>query len=284
MAEALTQEIVWLGMRLTTPAEWDIVRHAVSPKTGSLVMIDRRRQRLQLTWRTLQRAADLGQMIADYKSRDAQERPNARVTELDRVNGWRSLRRTRDENSITRALRYEPSLKRLIELVLPWPLGVEQEVEDLVLTGFEVLDLKEDSPTPWRAFGLDVVAPSGWTLQRAKIQPGQARFTFENERRQAVCRRLGATDMWYDGQPDAWLEKDLSAAPDRVEMLRHRGHQACLGQSLEPTTRFTKIIGRARQRRDLVWHCPVDHAVYQITTLSHAKDPVEPTEFAVRCG
>ncbi len=284
MAQATTQQIVWLGMRLTVPAEWDIVRHAVSPQNGSLSLVDRRRQRLQLSWRELQRSPDVSRMIQDYKSRDAEQRPNAKVRELPEVNGWRALRRTNDENSLTRALRYEPECKRLIELALPWPLGVEEEIEELVLETFEVDVPAGDAPTDWRAFGLDVSAPVGWRLKSVKAQAGQTKLTFESEGKQAVLRRLSAAELWYNGQPDAWLEKDLSAAPDRIEMFRHRGHQACLGQSLEPTTRFEKILGRARQRRDLVWHCPVDHALYQITTLSPEKDPVEPAAFTIRCG
>ena len=43
-----TQNTVeWLGLRLVLPRPWEIVRHGVSGRKGSLAFADRRRQRLE---------------------------------------------------------------------------------------------------------------------------------------------------------------------------------------------------------------------------------------------
>ncbi|MEX0775516.1 MAG: hypothetical protein WD042_07355 [Phycisphaeraceae bacterium] len=302
MNQARTQQsVIWLGMRLAVPAEWEIVRHAVSPKQGGLSMIDRRDQRLQLSWRELRAAPDLGRMLDDYRSRDAELYPAGKVVGVENAGGWRALRRSAEKGCLTRAVRYEPAYGRLIELVLPWPGGTaapggtvapvaveggagryDERVERAILESFSMA-ADPLGPQRWCAWGLDCTAPAGWPLGRAQVKPADVSLVFQHEKERLTARRLGAPDLWYHDRPEEFLEQELDGQPNEIQFMRHRGHQACHSKSQEKTQPYRRLAGLGLEREDLVWHCPLDHVVYQVTAHYRRRKPVSLRDLDVRC-
>jgi len=275
------QHIAWLGMRLAVPTDWEIVRHAVRPEKGRLVLVDRRRQRLQLSWVRTPTAPDLEQAMADYRSRDVEENPDRTFSPLASVGRWRGFRRHEEQAVLTRAGQFDPRLRRWMEVVVEWPDGLEAILEEKVLRGSGAAEPDEHS-AEWRAFGLDVRTPPTWVLQEATVKPADVRLAFRDGRRDATVRRLGAPDAWYDGDLEEFLHKQVVGAKVRASAREHNGHAACLGESRLARSRLGEWLGMGRPRLDLVWLCPAAHAVFQVTT--RARGPaVPPEQFVVRC-
>ena len=68
---AKIQTIEWLGMRFRVPDEWEIVRHSSKRRTGTLMFVDRRRQRMQLSWTECRGEPDKVQLFNDLRARAA---------------------------------------------------------------------------------------------------------------------------------------------------------------------------------------------------------------------
>lgn len=272
-------------MRLEFPAGWEIVAHATSTRTGSLTLADRRDQRAQLSWRGIGqgRRPDLDRMIEDYRSRESQRHPDAQYIEPSAASGWRALRRRSQTTTLTRAVRFEPSADRLVELVLSWPTEFDPAIEDMLLGGFSLVE-PTSTPRRWRAFGLDVTAPEGFGIDSALSRPGQSSLDFSARRARVRVTRRGGGGAWYDGRLDVWAYRFSGVRPGVPAMpASHRGHPAVRFRTHESTTRFARLLGRARDREELFWHCPAESALYQVGTLSTRRDTVTPEQVEVVC-
>jgi hypothetical protein len=279
--------VEWLGLRLLVPADWEIVRHAVNPQRGRLVWVDRRHQRLQLSWAQSQTAPDPDRLFADYQARDRQADADATFERLPADTGWAGYRWLTGKPPLTRAGRFDRARHRWIELVIAWPTGYDETLETGLLRSFDTADPR-DERVRWRAFGLDVQTGRDWELSAAVVNPADVSLRFRCGRSEAVARRLGMPHIWYNNDPERFLTAELTPKKGPPPELKfaatsHRDHRGCRCDSLEPGQRAGRLLGRLRQRRDLVWECGRAHAVFQLTTFSPPKTPVQPAEFVIRC-
>jgi hypothetical protein len=256
-----TQSIAWLDMRLRVPADWEIVRHSVRTAAGRLVFVDRREQRLLLTWADCPTPPDTDRLFADYRARDEV----TAATPLPVTDGWSGYRTA----TLTRAGRYDPHHRRWIELTITAP-----GQETALLQQFAIATTNHRRE--WRAFGFAVETPADWSLAAVDIQPAAATCTFRRQRAEVRVRRLGMTETWFKGDLEKFLQPQVTGT---FRTMTHRSHPAGLVESREVGHRWQRLLGRLRPRHDLAWHCPVNHAVFQLTTLSAA--PVD--EIVVRC-
>ena len=279
-AVSASEEIVWLGMRLVVPAGWEILRHSVRSQKGRLVLMDRRRQRLQLSWVRMPTAPALDRAMADYRSRDLEEKADRTFSPLPSVGRWRGFRRHDERAVLTRAGQYDARLERWVEMAVEWPEGLDAELEERILRGFGVEG--EADGRRWRAFGLNVRTPPRWVLETADAKPADVTFTFREGRRAASIRRIGATEVWYEGNLEGFLRKEAAGMKVKVSAPKHNRHPACLGESRQTRSRLGEWLGLGRLQLDLVWLCPVAHAMFHVTT--HARGAaVLPKQFVVRC-
>ncbi|MEX0887607.1 MAG: hypothetical protein WD009_14340, partial [Phycisphaeraceae bacterium] len=286
-----------MGLRLTVPAEWEIVRHGTRPEQGSLSLVDRRQQRLQVRWRDLDREPDLAQMIADHRARQLERDADAVFYPFEPIAGWRGLRRRVEAGHImTRALRYDPSTARLLEAVVLNPEADEAGDEvgneagneagsgvTALLTRIEIVCRGQEA-TRWRAFDLEVESPPGWRLDQVQVNPADTSLRFKprgkdgHKQRNAaglevvgpelVVRRMGMARNWYEG-PEALMRKALGRDVDfEMAAAHHPPHSAVRATSREPGTPLQRWAGRLRSREDVVWQCERENAVYQVTRLS----------------
>ena len=282
IATAERQTVCWLDMRLAVPADWEIVRHSTKGEQGRLVLIDRRAQRMQLSWLAVERPPDIAHMLEDQKSRDLEDDDTSNIDNIDRVGRWRGYRALSDDRRVTRAAWYDQTRRRLIEIVLTWPDEVDRALERELLDSFEC-PLEPKGESHWQAFGLDVTAPAEWDMEKVTAKVADSVFRFRRDRAEAILRRRGMTDEWFSGSVRGLVEEELDKGVVKTEDTRHRGHPACYSESREQVSRFRRISGQARVRRDLVWHCPESRAVFRVTTLSRRREPVMPSAFDLRC-
>ena len=74
----LSRQIVWHGLCFSVPGGWELMRHAINPDAGRLVLVDRRRHRMSVAWVRVDESPDVRQMLKDHQSRDLEADGDAR--------------------------------------------------------------------------------------------------------------------------------------------------------------------------------------------------------------
>ena len=283
------QPVAWLGLEFRVPNDWQIVRHGIAVQRGSLTFVDRRRERLTLSWRDCQREPDLVRMVADQRKRDQSDAGGVRFDALavgPRWHGYVCNEPSRDP--LARAVHYDATNHRLVELVST--TGLDEPVRRILS------ELRLQAPCEGRrrliAFSLDLTLPEHFKLSSTKVLPADARLDFEFDRgkarrfgaTQASIRRMGMARAWYAGDA-RWLIRRESPKVSFASFseTRHDAHPAVVADGVEPDPRFLRLVGRGRRRRALVWQCEAENAVYHVMTVSPFARPVAPEAFAVRC-
>ncbi|MEX0655240.1 MAG: hypothetical protein WD534_18790 [Phycisphaeraceae bacterium] len=295
MSTKLTQQrqtLQWMGLRLLVPAEWQIVRHSVEIAKGSLALVDRRRQRLQVIWSDWPVKPDLKQLIGDYRAQQLDRDADAKFESLALPEPWVGVARHVDHDEmLVRAARFDLPTHRLIETALL--IGREGADQRALLTELlselEVVCRAEDA-TQWQAFDIHLTTPAGFRLRQAKVKPMHAslRFTGHDEaknrpdRREARIRRIAMAQTWYKGAESMLREEDWRLAFDH-RPTRVGQHVATRSTCQERGKRWQRYTGKLRQRCDLTWACERENAVYHVTTLSPRGQDVEPEDFTISC-
>ena len=288
------QTIEWLGLKFSVPSEWQIVQHGVAPEGGRLVLVDRRRERLDLFWRACSSEPDVDRTLDDQKSRDLLAEPQASIEPLARRGGWRGFRRHAPGGDIvTRACRYDAKAARWLEAVIINPAGGADPADlDLGLLESVALCEPAESSTHWRAFDIDVKTPTGFRLLRAQVRPADITFEFGafHPRTGAPCparaviHRMGMADAWYGGSTEQVLLRDHPKVEFGKFVPDVAGpHAGVAAEGRSPWTPFGRLLGRNEYLRAVAWHCEPTNAVYCVTTTSRAKTPVMPRDFIVTC-
>jgi len=237
---------------------------------------------------------DMTHVMTDYRNRDREEDQSFQFKTVDEHDQWIGLYR----RGLTRLARYVEKRRMMVELAITWPKRREFDVESDIAESFDVgnepppieRDRKakqtELGESRWRAFGLDVIAPAGWTLTRTEVKPADTTFFFQDlndSNRRAQIRRAGMIDAWFDGSLETFIRRYVGVGPEiDHEPLGQKGRTALLSQCIETATKFERISGRAPVRRDLSWVDRDAHAVICVTTWSAGKKhTAEPRIFDV---
>lgn len=292
MARALRYEVSWLGLELAVPEDWEIVRHGVSAKRGSLIFVDRRRQRLELGWLAVRQEPDLDRWASDLEQEERRTQPGARLRELRLAGGWRAIQRTTESGEVTtRAVRYHADTAQLLEAVLETRLNEpdDRELLEAVLSRISVSSAPERARRT-QAFDLDVEVPEPLRLARADVKPADVCFEFagyDSERPVgpfATVRRMGMAEAWYDDDAQGLIRRrDRQSTFESFEPSTHAGHAATFARGLEAGPLAKRLLGMLRERRVLLWKCPTRNALFEISTLSPRTAPLSPEAIAVRC-
>ncbi len=284
--------VAWMGMALSTPWDWEIIRHATDPAKGKLAFVDRRRQRLLLSWAMTPQRPDLDQAVADYKAMDREDNPSVSFKTLRHYDGWRGYWRDR----LTRLARYERDRNLWIELTIPWHGPRDAQVEADLVNSFRLLApppsdqadeaaLAKLESTRWRAFGLDVTAPPGWMLDRAEVRPADVTWTFSDladARRSVRINRRGMIDVWFDNDLKQHLREFVGYGPElRYESTRWLDYPAWSVTSTIMQKKWKNITGGTRRRTDIAWCDPEAHSVITVTATAPVKANVDPRIFCV---
>lgn len=290
------QSIHWLGLRLSVPEEWQVVRHSLSPARGRLTLVDRYRQRLELNWTRCEREPDVERMLSDDRARQLEHQPDARLESLE-AGDWRGTTRVFDESgqAVTRAVRYDAGTGRLLEAVVITTAGPEDLAEAGELLASIAVESKAEEATRWRAFDLDVTTPGGeWRLASTEVKPADVTLAFRQFRgvgdesdkptgAEATVRRMGMADAWWTGDAARFLRQSWRGAPE-VEQTRAGGRTVTRAAGVEPGPRLKRMLGLLREREEAVWPCERCNAVYHVRVLSWRKAAVSVDGFTVACG
>jgi hypothetical protein len=280
----------WLGLHIALPRPWEVVRHGTSALKGSLVFADRTRQRLQVTWTACKKAPDVDRLLSDHKSRQLERHAEARFEKPPLIGGWRGLvRRFEDSRAVSRLARYEPSVQRLMEIVLEhYPdEPAEAELLEQIVEGLEVAG----DPQRYRIFGLDVTVPEGWYLGSTRTLPADVTLTFQDvdpathqePKAKVDARRMGLAEGWFDGKLERFIERDQIKSDVTFSPLRMHGHPGTIAECDVPGPRIKRLANRHLRRVEHAWHCDKNQAICRLIAVAPASRELTPEGFELRC-
>ncbi len=294
MNRELKNEIAWAGFEMKTPDGWEMSRHSRSMISGTLALVDRRRERLELTWQDCESRPDLQRSCDDL--RDRFRRDGYRSDELPRlksVPGWIGFRRRLDEVTVfAHALRWNPDSGRIFQMNIvvrddePFPGGNMVE---------EILAACEDKAVEgnvirWKAFGVDCVSPAGWELIDTRIYPMDVKLHFSDNGQyddrvasEAIIRRLGMADTWFGGDARAYIVSRERGHDFRFKETDYGGHRAVEAVADSDKRLYYRLTGRRRIRRELIWLCEPMNSVFRVTTLCTPRHTFEPQRLLCAC-
>ncbi len=275
----------WLGLEFEVPAEWEIVRHATNAARGSLIVVDRRRQRLEVRWSDCAKAPDLERLVHDFKSKA--EGGQGEVLAVE--NGFRGLRSTGDGGRLTtRAVRWDARSKRLLELTL---LAADGDAPELVTRVLGSVRTSSAEQERYSAFDVDVELPLGLSIAHATVKPADVLFEFqasqaEGHKRkvpQASVRRFGMADSWFSGDLGALIRRENSSLRLGFSERRYGPHAAVFASGAGAGPMLPRMLGLVPERRVLAWLCGEKNSLYVVSTSSKKKQPLLPEQLVVRC-
>jgi hypothetical protein len=295
MTLELTQPVEWMGLRLKVPDDWQVVRHGLSPELGSLVLVDRRRQRLTVSWTQCQSRPDLEQLLRDYRERVLADAQSAELGVLRLAQHWRILKQTQPgaAQMITRGVCFDSKTSRLVEALIV-TYADEPDEQGLVarLLAEIAIVARGDENTRWRIFDIDIDTPPDFRLTKTNVKPADVTLTFRRvdadgskpTRQEASVRRLGMARAWHTGSLEQLILRHAPKARfSSFERVEQRGHQALLAAGTEPGPRLKRALSLLRGQQVLAWHCRPENAIYELGTLSPQGRPLSPADFTVRC-
>lgn len=265
-----------------------MLQFSCNPEKGRCAFADRYQFRFELDWLTVESAPDVARAASDYQARLDEE--GEERSEAVRCGQWQGLVGRHGGEKVSRFLRYltEPGL--LVEVVFVWPERRDARLERQVLRTVRPGQADGPDGQQWRAFGMELVAGPGLTLERCTVRPADAEMVFSSRRarREERFARRGMVSNWLHGSVGDWLRDQCPATAElsRERVAEHAAHRV-FGFSGE--LRGPGILRRRRTLQTAAWVCPDDDRLYSMARRS-PDAPVEgdPTFLAGRslrcCG
>jgi len=158
----------WRGMALVHPDDWEPAALSGPKESPKCILVDRRHERLELTWQQIPRQPDLAKMY-ELRGKAEQAWPTKRLTG---VPGWAGLVRTEDDRIVVEAGRYFSQEDCLAQAVLFWRGGRDVQLERTVLTS--VAPQGQRKPALWPAAALRAELPAESELTSTATRVRQA--------------------------------------------------------------------------------------------------------------
>jgi hypothetical protein len=276
----LVQAINWLALAFRVPEDWEIVRHGVAYERGSLVFVDRVRQRLSVSWTSCSKVPDLDRLLSDFADRPLSS--GERVLSQADCHGFRLLDcETGAGERIGHALYFDPRSHRLVELELPGAAEPGAAALTSALLGSFEFHEREQSGCV-RAFGLHADVPSGFRICKSHVKPADVILELERsaspEERAAErvrIRRSGMARSWFDGNAErAIRHRNPESRFDEFEVASVGPHAAVTARVYTRGALLARALGRAVPRRITFWACPEQNAVFEMdAAVPRGSDP-----------
>jgi hypothetical protein len=278
-----------MGLSFVVPEQWQLVRHGLSPDDGRLVFVDRRRQRLTVSWAKCAERPDLGRLIDDYERQRLKQESEGRF----RIRGsWRGLVQ-RDEfgERVCRAVTYESGL--LVEVQLLLEADAENPRQALSHFVRDFAFESSEGARRWTAFDVDLVVPPRHRLESTDVKPADVRLSFEQHDEEGrhtglevTVRRLGMARSWFDGDLEAlvrshWPKWSLNVHAESGASGEVRGDGLGPGPVFR---RWLKLVPRIQFR---AWSVPEENAIYELAVVGPQRGTdvnVEPYELRLGGG
>jgi hypothetical protein len=99
---------------------------------------------------------------------------------------------------------------------------------------------------------------------------------------EAVVRRLGMADAWFNGDVRAYLQSREPDLDFSFEETVHDGIRATRATAAVGARLFHRLTGGSRIRRELIWQCAEANSLFRVSTVGRPGTEADPADFRVR--
>ncbi len=221
LTEQMT-EWIWRQMAIRLPADWECLQFSSDPQAGRCAFADRRRYRLELNWRQFKAEPDFERMLEDYRGSLESSWDNIKSVTC---RGWPGLTGVREHETVSRYGRYFSELGLVVEVVFIHEQRRDDELEARVLHTVNAVPPDSSGYQRWRAFGMELRVPKGFTLAECVVEPARVGMRFDGVRKpdRWIFRRYGMVGSWLNVPVRDWLaqQADDFVRDARPETVTH---------------------------------------------------------------
>jgi len=203
-------EWIWRQIAIRIPSDWECLQFSRETEAGRCAFADRHRYRLELNWRRFKAEPDFERMLKDYAgSLEASWKDIKPVT----CQSWAGLVGRRDHESVSRFGRYLEEIGVLVEVVFIHLHRRDDSLENNILKTVRAVPPAADGFQQWRAFGMDMRVPSGFSLTECVVEPARVGLRFDGAKKpdRWIFRRYGMVNAWLKQPVREWLAEQVDA-------------------------------------------------------------------------
>jgi hypothetical protein len=285
------ERVIWQDIELEVPHSWEMLRQGLLYDRGLSVFWDRAEERLQLAWQRKAEPPDFGRLLSDLKARESAAHaahpdttPKPEWIPLPAVPAWHGIVLRQGDRLTTRAARYDPAGRTLLEVGICWGTAREPDLEAQLLSGVRLHP--PQARRTWRAMGLHAQIPWDLNLTACHSLPGGVVWTFQDRRgrRTASVQRLAFPDVRLQSSLRDWLLKQL---PPRFNAGRQQAATTPAPHPFEIVDStcwlcHTPAAWRVR-RCDAACICSAEARIYHWSTQA-CRGPLPTVELTCACG
>lgn len=278
----LYQNIDWLGIHVEVPANWEIAGHGRNPDRGKLVFVDRRRQRLELTWLACRTRPDGALIMKERHLKDRAMHGAESCGAVQRKNGWFVYEWSSSGIALERRGRYFDKRSMWVEAVFSGS-GADDDCDSQVVAESIAFDDHGEGRMRWRAFGIDCTTPAEVKLTRVEVRPADCTLAFSWDLGEAVLHRLKVPELWYEGAAEDEAAHLVDEKARRaLRPVVYQTHSAFSASWMQGGA-WERLIRKQRFCRDIVWECKSGKTVYHLSYKLHRAEKMEQEYIRVVC-
>ena len=272
----------WRGIRIAHPSDWEPAYLSRLNEPMQCRFVDRRFERLQVTWQVLPREPDLPEMYRRLARHEGRKPSPA----LKGVPEWTGLVRHEGAGAVVHAGRFFRPGRWLVQVVMVWPEARDRELERAVFEGI--------SPQPagqvrdWEALGLSAAVPADFDLTEAGSKVGKVAWDFKRPKRRWAglsIERLAMPEAWLKGPLGEWLAGEIPPGfRPRRETPVDCGGQGGTEIYSRRASPVTFLLRTGMSRLDRAWLCRNEARVYRVAYWDRAAGQIDwPAGLEVHC-
>lgn len=254
---------IWRKFEFVLPDDWEMLQFSRNPASGKCAFADRAQFRFEVNWRQVTGAPDFDRMISDYMHNLIEHG----MTDGRRVSSgqWTGLEGRVDGRMMSRFGWYSTKEACVVEVIFLWPSVPDKRLEGDVLGSFRDSLPDDQGRIRWRAFGLDVAVPEGWSLDHCRMEPACAQMIFKhklNRRGEARFSRRGMIDEWLRDPVGKWLASSAAEMLEDMQPPAEEGVGVHRRVMIKGSHRLP--FGRKQPGFAQGWVCPRDGRLYSL--------------------
>ncbi|MCH2174376.1 MAG: hypothetical protein MK193_01470 [Lentisphaeria bacterium] len=269
-----TKDIIWRELAISVPSEWEILQFSKKEENGFVAFADRYQFRLELRWNQLPKKPNLEHMIQDNLAR-IRKKSTLTGDRLVNYKNWQGFQATINQELRTH-LVYWTDDQRLIETTFIWPDKVDKGLIKKLTNSFRTVDEEHQH---WKAFGLDINTQKDLFLDSCKIQPGSAKFLFQDKKQLQleIYERIGLLDQWLKKPVNEWLKlQEPNGVNNQIYKETAIGnHRVFSVRGFISAMSFPKWSKKKNRYWADAWICPEDKRLYHVSRIFSAKEKVK---------
>jgi len=247
---------------------------------------DRYHQRVDMRWRKLRYAPNLGKMLERHQEKEQKEKT---VELAGQPEGWKGALRKVEGGWVVNAGRFFEGPKLLVEMIIVWPGARDQRLENSILRSVRPLDIA-DGMRCWQAMGMKVHMGAEYDIIEYKVEPGRTEWVFGREKKRGArvaVERIAMPGYWLKGTIKDWLRSKAEGWKMLDEWQGEvSGHEAAGLKAYSQGLLVDSLLLKKRVKSEVAWLCDKEQRVYRISctaTQRSKKDVAVPENIEVLC-